>query len=50
MNRDKENCFAAGMDAHVAKPVNITELAEQIRLLMQPSTSSDTEPAASGLA
>ncbi|MGO9239893.1 MAG: response regulator [Bryobacteraceae bacterium] len=50
MNRDKENCFAAGMDAHVAKPVNITELAEQIRLLMQPSSSSGTEPAAAGQA
>ena len=50
MNRDKENCFAAGMDAHVAKPVNITELAEQIRLLMQPPSSSGTEPAAAGLA
>jgi CheY-like chemotaxis protein len=35
MNRDKENCFAAGMDAHVAKPVNLTELEEQIRSVMQ---------------
>ena len=48
MNRDKENCFAAGMDAHVAKPVNITELSEQIRSLIHPTTGSGAEPAVAG--
>jgi signal transduction histidine kinase/CheY-like chemotaxis protein len=50
MNRDKENCFAAGMDAHVAKPVNINELAEQIRSLLQPQSASGTDSQVAGLA
>jgi len=45
MDRDKENCFAAGMDAHVAKPVNLTELEEQIRLVLSRSLNGAAEKA-----
>ena len=48
MNRDKENCFAAGMDAHVAKPVNLTDLEEQIRSVMQRRSGPGAESALAG--
>jgi CheY-like chemotaxis protein len=50
MNRDKENCFAAGMDAHVAKPVNLTELEEQIRLVLRRRSGPSVESGSSGSA
>ncbi len=48
MNRDKENCFAAGMDAHVAKPVNLTELEDQIRSVLQRYSGPGAESALAG--
>jgi len=41
MKGDRERCLAAGMDAHVAKPIRAAELWEAIRLLEPPSLSAD---------
>jgi len=34
MNRDREKCLAAGMDAYLSKPVRATELYDAIEELL----------------
>ncbi len=41
MNRDREKCLAAGMDAYLSKPVRATELYEALEELL-----SDPAPGA----
>ena len=41
MKGDRERCLAAGMDAHVAKPIRAEELWAAIRALEPPSLSAD---------
>ena len=41
MKGDRERCLAAGMDAHVSKPIRAEELWEAIRSLEPPSRSAD---------
>lgn len=41
MKGDRERCLAAGMDAHVSKPIRAQELWEAIRSLEPPSLPAD---------
>jgi len=47
MKGDRQRCMDAGMDGYVSKPINITELFEEIARVRLPGIASDHEcPAA----
>jgi two-component system sensor histidine kinase/response regulator len=47
MKGDRQRCMDAGMDGYVSKPINITELFEEIARVRLPEIESDHEyPAA----
>jgi len=45
MKGDEQRCLAAGMDAYLSKPVNVTELVETLERLCFPGMQSSQEPA-----